>query len=610
MKHTFLLLVINFHFAISDIFYTNNIRIENQNFHWGWSCNNEKEVCQRSAEPIDFNLEDLASLYVKSQRLCKLTCGRYGPLWPRPRIQTSLSKTAIPFHPSKLKFRPFIGDENVAKYLKEFESLFLEKLDGECNGCQLKSDNQITVILTVKVNSTDLIHKTDESYILNITYDDEIKKGINLMVNITGMTIFGVRHGLETLSQLIVSNKTLKYHDEEKNTILFIIRKAFISDKPAYFHRGLLIDTARNFLSISTIKSQINGMSMSKMNVLHWHATDTQSFPIVFPSVPSLARYGAYSDTQTYSFYEIQELLDYAKLRGVRIIMEIDAPAHAGNGWQFGAHAGLGDLAVCVNRSPWRQYCIQPPCGQLNPINKNVYLTLGKLYSDLAKIFPKGEFFHMGGDELFIPCWNSTQEILDYMSQAGMGRDLEDFIVLWGEYQEKALNTFNANFGNSSIILWSSTLTEPAIISKFLDRIRYIIQTWVRNDDPIPNQLIAKGYDLIISTKNAWYLDHGFWGNTRYYTWRTVYENQIIRHRNVLGGEVCMWGEYTDDSTIDGKVWPRAAAAGERLWTDSEEKSGEVETRFFIHRERLVEAGIKADAITPEWCVQNEGSCS
>lgn len=80
--------------------------------------------------------------------------------------------------------------------------------------------------------------------------------------------------------------------------------------------------------------------------------------------------------------------------------MEIDSPSHAGNGWQWGPEAGLGNLAVCVNQMPWRSYCIQPPCGTLNPINPNTYKILGLLYKDLLQIFPKGEIFHMGGDEV------------------------------------------------------------------------------------------------------------------------------------------------------------------------------------------------------------------
>lgn len=101
-----------------------------------------------------------------------------------------------------------------------------------------------------------------------------------------------------------------------------------------------------------------------------------------------------------YTEDDIQDLIVYARYRGVRIILEIDGPAHAANGWQWGPQVDIGKLAVCVNRQPWRHFCIQPPCGQLNPTNDNLYDVLGALYGDIINLFPNTEMFHMGGDEV------------------------------------------------------------------------------------------------------------------------------------------------------------------------------------------------------------------
>lgn len=94
-------------------------------------------------------------------------------------------------------------------------------------------------------------------------------------------TVYGARHALETVSQLIATS----------DNQLVIVTSATVSDKPAYPHRGLLLDTARNYLPLYAIQRTINAMSACKLNVLHWHATDSQSFPLLLPRVPQLARY-------------------------------------------------------------------------------------------------------------------------------------------------------------------------------------------------------------------------------------------------------------------------------------------------------------------------------
>lgn len=152
----------------------------------------------------------------------------------------------------------------------------------------------------------------------------------------------------------------------------------------------------------------------------------------------------------------------------------------------------------------------------------------------------------MGGDEVFVNCWNQTEEIVNYMKEKNYDRTTEGFLKLWSEFQEKALSKWDeATNGKSSIILWSSELTLPENVEKYLPKNRYIIQTWLPSDSEVPLQLLKKGYRIIMSTKNAWYFDHGFWGNTRYYSWKTVYANMLVKSYLTLGGEVCMWGVRT-----------------------------------------------------------------
>ena len=86
-----------------------------------------------------------------------------------------------------------------------------------------------------------------------------------------------------------------------------------------------MIDTGRVYLPIYLIKNTINTMAFIKLNVLHWHLVDSQNFPYLCPTHPDLA---LASIGGTYSQNDIKEIITYAKQRGVRVIIEIDTPAH------------------------------------------------------------------------------------------------------------------------------------------------------------------------------------------------------------------------------------------------------------------------------------------
>ena len=57
----------------------------------------------------------------------------------------------------------------------------------------------------------------------------------------------------------------------------------------------------------------------------------------------------------------------------------------------------------------------------------------------------------------------------------------------------------------------------------------------------------------------------------------------------VVGGEACIWGEYVDSTNLLSRMWPRASAPGERLWSDkSVTDISDAETRLHNMRCRMV----------------------
>jgi hexosaminidase len=84
----------------------------------------------------------------------------------------------------------------------------------------------------------------------------------------------------------------------------------------------------------------------------------------------------------------------------------------------------------------------------------------------------------------------------------------------------------------------------------------------------------------------------------------------------VLGGEVAMWSEQTGPSVLDGRLWPRAAAAAEIYWSGNHDKQTgvrrtvkEVSPRFYDWVYRLQSRGIAAEPVQPKWCARHPGEC-
>jgi hexosaminidase len=48
------------------------------------------------------------------------------------------------------------------------------------------------------------------------------------------------------------------------------------------------------------------------MSQFHWHAVDSQSFPLTIPGFPELSQQGAYSAQEVYSASEVRDIVKYA----------------------------------------------------------------------------------------------------------------------------------------------------------------------------------------------------------------------------------------------------------------------------------------------------------
>ncbi|XP_011171734.2 chitooligosaccharidolytic beta-N-acetylglucosaminidase [Solenopsis invicta] len=546
--------------------------------------------------------------------VCQLSCGQGGTLWPKPTGHMSIGRTVVQLNPDNIELAEISTQTLVGNLLQRNINRIKKNANKLGGPVSLKTGGTGLVIRFKEgfnLSNAKLTLETDESYTLQITAVDG-----QLEAYITAKTYFGARYALETLSQLIV-------FDDLRNQIQ-IPNEIYIVDGPKYPYRGILLDTSRNYVDKETILRTIDGMAMSKLNTFHWHITDSQSFPYVSKTWPDFVKYGSYTPTKIYTSEMIKEIIDYALVRGVRVLPEFDAPAHVGEGWQWvGANA-----TVCFKAEPWKDYCVEPPCGQLNPTSDRVYEVLEGIYKDMIEDFQQPDIFHMGGDEVNVNCWRSQKIITDWMLKKGWDLSESSFYLLWDYFQEKALEKLKIANNNKDIpvVLWTSGLTSEENI-KHLDPAKYIIQIWTLGNDETIGRLLRNDFKMIFSNYDALYLDCGFgaWvgeGNnwcSPYKGWQKIYDNSPLdmikkqgygnKKHLILGGEATLWTEQADSANTDSRLWPRSAAMAERLWSDPDSQWYHAEQRMLRHRERLVERKILADTLEPEWCLQNQGSC-
>jgi len=609
-----------------------------------------------------------------SRTACELTCGT-GNLWPVPRGKNLVGSTLKTVSRTSFSFAYGRANSEVQGMLQSASLRFLNVLTTHQKYAEtsesLRSGAPVLVSFIVEHADQQLDLDTDESYTLSIKEDVcqcgapqscqhedssclgrkqdgscpvgtlDCRSESVLKVEVTAKTYFGSRHALETLSQLVV-------FDELKRTLV-MPSSVTIEDEPAYAYRGLLLDAARHFLPVWMIKKSITAMSYSKLNRLHLHLTDTGSFPVQISSQPNMTKYGAYSAEDMYSKADIQDLVQFGREHGVQIIPEIDAPAHARQGWNWGPEAGLGELVICNADPALNLAGLEPPSGQMNIVNENLYSVLADIYGDVADMFDSS-IFHLGGDEVLVGnddnswagCWNLSiagKPIIDYIAQNKLDRsDKQTFYGLWKNFTKRALNLTKAAYSKSGkklskIMQWGGFChsVEPVVFNIFeypeqvaetFPASDFMIQVWDNADGSVAPWLTKMGYSVVLSHQDYMYLDcggsgweqpGGYWCQPKH-EWYRMYDYipDVLSLWNIAagskqadrieGGEAVLWGERSDKKNLEQQVWPRAAALAERLWSNPPGNWYDADPRMQLMRERLVQRNISAEALQPQWC--------
>jgi hexosaminidase len=400
-----------------------------------------------------------------------------------------------------------------------------------------------------------------QAYQLSVTQDN---------ITICAASAAGFGHAIASLLQL--------FSVEAGDAI--ILPLVNIDDTPTYSLRGFMLDCARHFHSIETIKTQINQCAKYKINTFHWHLTDDEGWRVEIPSLPQLTQVGAYRGVDNalepqftqikqkhggfYSTLQIKEIIEFAQLRGITVIPEIDIPGHC-----RAAIKSLPELLVEPNDQSQYRSIQNYTDNVLNPGLAGTYQFLDTVLDTLADLFP-APYVHIGADEVPEGVWLHSPSCQALMRAEGYTdtKELQGHLLRYAERKLHALG--------KRMLGWEEAQHGDKVSTNT------VIYSWLSEQAGL--ECAQRGHDVVLQPAQYTYLDLTQDYDPQEYgvDWacvlplETVYSYQPLAQlkpsdplRNkILGIQCAAWCELINHgSRLEYMIYPRLQAVAEAAWT-------------------------------------------
>ncbi|WP_394846032.1 beta-N-acetylhexosaminidase [Pendulispora brunnea] len=385
----------------------------------------------------------------------------------------------------------------------------------------------------------------------------------------TGAGLFAAVQTLRQLLPVAIESSTVE-------NASWKIAGGHILDYPRLDYRGGMLDVARHFFPVATVKRYIDHLARYKLNYFHIHLADDQGWRIQIDSYPRLATYGG--STQVgggpggyYTKAEYTDIVNYAAARYITVVPEIDMPGHT--------NAALASVPAlnCNNQAPplytgtdvgFSSFCMD--AAHRDIVTKFV----DDVVRELAALTP-GPYIHLGGDEA-----QSTQEA--------------DYIAF-----EKRVFPIVAKYGKR-MVGWHEIL-------KATPDTTALPQYWgTTPDDANVKAAAQRGMKFLVSAANKTYLDMKYNPNTPLgqdwaglievrdaYDWNPGAYLTGVPSSQIAGFEAPLWTEtITKLSDIEYMIFPRLPALAERGWSPASRTWSDFRTRLATHGPRWKKAKI------------------
>ena len=384
----------------------------------------------------------------------------------------------------------------------------------------------------------------------------------NATATVQADTEWGAMAALATLAQLAGED---------------VVDVAEVRDAPRFPWRGLMLDTARHFISTTALKRTLDAMSFYKLNVLHLHLTDDQGFRFRSKAHPELASADAYGTD------ELRDLVAYAADRGIRVVPELDVPGHT-TSW-LAAHPEWA-LGAPPAVAPSRRFGVHKSC--IDPGKAAVLSAVDALFGELAEVFPD-EFLHLGGDEAVA---------LDAHAQAAFVARLVHRLLELGKRPLAWDECLHPDLpAQTTVQAWRGVAARDAALQAGFD---CVVSAPYYLDLFYPAQAhalspTASAADVASASADP-RLSHVRQGIDWMRDFATVPALRPRPPGRVLGGEACMWSELVTEALLDARVWSRLPAIAEQFWRgDTATSGGDLLGRLSKTRSALAGLGIVAE---------------
>ncbi|MBL7943433.1 MAG: beta-N-acetylhexosaminidase, partial [Flavobacteriales bacterium] len=381
-----------------------------------------------------------------------------------------------------------------------------------------------------------MLRSSNEDYTMGIT-------SVSMVLNGNGPE--GLFYAIQTLIQL----SQFSYSGNGKT---LSVACAQIQDRPAFSHRGMLLDCCRHFMPVELVMQYIDLLAFYKMNTLHWHLTDDQGWRIQIDAYPELTEVGAWrteKDGSRYGGYyskeDIRKIIAYAASRYVTVVPEIEMPGHS---------------TAAIAAYPWlsctgHQIEVENEWGVFKDIycagNDSTYVFIENVLKEVCALFPS-RLIHIGGDEAPHTRWEACPKCKQCMKSNTLNTPLE----LQAHFMER-VGKILAKF-DKTMIGWDEIMDGEIPDDA-------CVQVWRSANGGIANS----GHRIVMSPTSHCYFDYPLSNIDMEKVYQFDPLNGVADDKAhlVMGGECNLWSEHIWPETLDQKVFPRALAMAEVLWT-------------------------------------------